>query len=328
MSEPAKYSEKGFSGARRHIATATAASTATATIEAVQQVPTLPSIVLSSGSPHHNSLSTFLEYAGRVNLAPTRSLYIGTHYEYTSALALLRLGFSLTRTGRAGDAGIDLIGHWTLSQFPVPLPVFAQCKARNANVLCSPRHIRELEGSFQGLPAAWRNKDVLGLLITSRRATNGVLEALRRSRWPMGFLNISRTGAIEQFKRRWSRSYPDAGTVNDIQLTWMGEPIFPVRDGLVEETLPLADPPAADLEEEAANASGSKVAPDMKYKSTRAAARKVSTKPNCADKKAVPVKRPRGRPPGSKNLITVALEGPRKPGRPKGSKNKTTIGKA
>lgn len=350
-------------GARRHT------STAAAVTEQILQVPSLPNVVLSFGSPHHNSLSTFMDYASRVHLAPTRSIYIGTHYEYTSALALLRLGFSLLRTGRTGDAGIDLMGHWALPQFPEPLPVFAQCKARNANVLCSPRHIRELEGSFQGLPAAWRNRDVLGLLITSHRATHGVLEALRRSRWPMGFLNISRTGTIEQFvwnraatqkglegvgvsirhtpkvlllpnlvveqgkygsdwkvakTRRWSRSYPDTGTVKDIQLTWMGEPIFPARDALVAETLPLADEPSAAG---TMVATENTVAGAIRSRPTKAEPRKTSTLGKAKGAEILPVKRPRGRPPGSKNKVTVALEAPRKRGRPKGSKTKTSGGK-
>ncbi|KAH6868296.1 hypothetical protein BKA58DRAFT_191856 [Alternaria rosae] len=237
----------------------------------------LPKLRLSPGSPYHDSLTSFLEYAKRTNLNMTSTLAIGTIYEYMSALALMRLGFSLLRIGRRADAGIDLIGHWVLAPLREPMPIIIQCKARSNSV--NPNHIRELEGSFQGIPPHWRNKDVLGLLVTTKKATIGVMGALSKSSSPMGFVLISREGVVEQFV--WNRAaterglegvgvtvrhtprvllenreegleedttkvskksqdkFKTSGTRRDIQLTWMGSPIFPDRDNLDQETLRL-----------------------------------------------------------------------------------------
>ncbi|KAF2259001.1 hypothetical protein CC78DRAFT_449711, partial [Lojkania enalia] len=159
------------------------------------------------GSPYHNSLPSFLAYASRVNLSPTKTVYVGTHYEYVTALSLLRLGFSLLRTGRKSDAGIDLIGHWLLPPLRSPIPVIVQCKARN--ITLSPKHVRELEGALQGVPPEWRGKDVLGLLVTTRGATRGVLEALGRNRKAMGFVKVSREGTVEQFV--WNKAAGERG---------------------------------------------------------------------------------------------------------------------
>ncbi|KAI4649474.1 hypothetical protein J4E93_003794 [Alternaria ventricosa] len=236
----------------------------------------LPKLRLSPGSLYHDSLTTFLEYAKETNLNLTSTLAIGTIYEYMSAQALMRLGFSLLRIGRMGDAGIDLIGHWVLGPLREPMPVIVQCKARSNSV--NPKHIRELEGSFQGVPPHWRNKDVLGLLVTTKKATTGVMKAIANSSCPMGFILISREGLVEQFV--WNRAaterglqgvsvtvrhtpralledpeegleedtkvskksqdkFKTSGTMKDIQLTWMGSPIFPDRDNLDQETLKL-----------------------------------------------------------------------------------------
>ena len=238
----------------------------------------LPKINLSPGSANHNSLPTFLEYAKRMNLAPASTMYVGTHYEYTAALSLMRLGFSLLRIGRRDDGGIDLIGHWVLAPLREPLPVIIQCKAHK--VPLSPHYVREMEGSFQARPARWHKKDVLGLLVTTCKATKGTMAALGQSRWPMGYVLISRAGTIQQFV--WNRAaserglegvgvtvrhtprilLPDievepddvavdtkptkkqskcktAGTKKDIQLTWMGSPIFPDRHVLDQETVQL-----------------------------------------------------------------------------------------
>ncbi|KAH9880436.1 hypothetical protein IAQ61_000727 [Plenodomus lingam] len=253
---------------------ATTSTTNTAPID-------LPKLVISPGSPHHNSLPTFLAYAQRVNLTPDKTIYVGTHYEYTTALALMRLGFSLLRIGRTNDAGIDLIGHWILGPLREPLPVIVQCKARKFAL--SPSHVRELEGSFQGTPADWKKKDVLGLLVTTRKATKGILQTLSQSRWPMGFVLVSRAGLVEQFvwnraasekglegvgvtvrhtpralldpvdivpeedppdepektKKRHEKKFKNTGTQKDIQLIWMGSPIFPDRHVLDPQTLGL-----------------------------------------------------------------------------------------
>ncbi|OAL02931.1 hypothetical protein IQ06DRAFT_200899, partial [Phaeosphaeriaceae sp. SRC1lsM3a] len=237
----------------------------------------IPKLILAPGSAHHNSLETFLKYAKRQGLTNKSSVYVGTHYEYTTALSLMRLGFSLLRVGKKCDDGIDLIGHWVLAPLREPLRVIIQCKARNMSV--SPCHVRELEGSFHGTPADWKNKDVLGLMVTSMRATKGVLKALGDSRWPMGFVMVTKSGLIQQFV--WNRAaaerglegvgvvlrhtpraqldpdevdegeqkpvrvssklakYRNTGTRKDIQLTWMGSPIFPDRESLDKDTLKL-----------------------------------------------------------------------------------------
>ena len=88
-----------------------------------------------------------------------------------------------------------MIGHWVLAPLREPMRVLIQCKSRSSSV--SPCHVRELEGSFIGIPPDWRNKDVLGLIVTSMKATKGVLKAIGDSRWPMGFVMISRTGLIQ-----------------------------------------------------------------------------------------------------------------------------------
>ena len=287
----------------------------------------LPKLILAPGSPYHNSLPTFLDYAKRINLDPSSAQFVGTHYEYTSALALMRLGFSLLRIGRTRDAGIDLIGHWVLAPLREPFPVIIQCKARK--ISCSPSHIRELEGSFLGTPPDWRNKDVLGLLVTTKKATRGILEALGHSQYPMGFVLVSREGLIQQFvwnraaserglegvgvtvrytprvllsaaeheterdgstiSRKRSTKFKNAGARRDIQLTWMGSPIFPGRKDLEQETLEL-----------------------MRY---------IATEDELPAADAVEKRRP-GRPKGSKNkpVAQVTEEVAPKPrGRPKGS---------
>ncbi|XPS78429.1 hypothetical protein M3J09_010442 [Ascochyta lentis] len=237
----------------------------------------LPKLIVPHGSKGHNSLATFIEYADRIKLSPLRTYYVGTHYEYTAALALMRLGFSLLRTGAKNDAGIDLIGHWVLAPLNEPLPVIIQCKARKSSL--GPCHVRELEGSFRAMPPDWKKQSVLGLLVTTLKATKGTVEAIGRSPWPMGFVLISRQGLIQQFvwnkaasdqglqgvgvtvrhtprallsktetleaeeetpqQKKRSSKFANAGTQKDIQLTWMGSPIFPERDTIDQETLNL-----------------------------------------------------------------------------------------
>ncbi|KAJ8117495.1 hypothetical protein OPT61_g1312 [Boeremia exigua] len=237
----------------------------------------IPRLIVKNGAKDHNSLATFIEYADRTKLSPLKTYYIGTHYEYTTALSLMRLGFSLLRTGAKNDAGIDLIGHWVLAPLNEPLPVIIQCKARKCTI--GPSHVRELEGSFRGIPPDWKGKPVLGLLVTTLKATKGTMDALARSPWPMGFVLITRQGLVQQFvwnraaserglqgvgvtvrhtprallpsseileeeqesskrKKRPSK-FANAGTQKDIQLTWMGSPIFPERTALDQETLDL-----------------------------------------------------------------------------------------
>lgn len=271
----------------------------------------------------------------------------------------MRLGFSLLRIGRKDDAGIDLIGHWVLAPLRDPLCVIVQCKARKVSL--NPSHVREMEGSFQGTPADWKKKDVLGLLVTTRKATKGIFEALGQSRWPMGFILISREGSVQQFvwnraaagrglegvgvtvrytprvlsdvveeeeeeeeeaennatpakKKKPMDKFKNTGTLRDIQLTWMGSPIFPGRANLDQETLKLMQ----------------YVAPDdscrpLKYKYKTAKERIKSGRPRVLNRAPSPrggvVGGKPGRPKGSTTIKPEPTE-IKKRGRPKGSKNK------
>jgi hypothetical protein len=156
--------------------------------------------LIAPGSEHHNDLQSFLKYAKETGLKETSTVYVGTHYEYTVRNALHQLGFSLTRTGRGNDYGIDLLGHWSIPSLPAdtPLRVLVQCKARSSSL--TPNHIRELEGAFPGAPAGWRGEGVLGLLVATREASRGIREALIRSNMPLGFVMVTADdGKILQF---------------------------------------------------------------------------------------------------------------------------------
>jgi hypothetical protein len=169
-----------------------------ATTSAKSRTPVdVPKLIVAPGSPNHNSLSSFLEYVERKGLNTKSTVYVGTHYEYTVLESLRRIGFSLFRTGGRADRGIDLLGHWVLPCLREPMRVIVQCKAMSGP--CNPMHIRELEGSFLGMPADWRNKDVLGLLVTTQNATKGLKERLGASRMPLGYIKVSKGGIIEQY---------------------------------------------------------------------------------------------------------------------------------
>lgn len=154
-------------------------------------------IVIAPGSEQHNDLKSFLDYAKRLELAETSTVYVGTHYEYTVASSLQSVGFDLTRTGRASDYGIDLLGHWSVPSLPKPIRVLLQCKAYNKGL--TPANVRELEGAFPGAPAGWRGGGVLGLLVATNQATKGMRDALIRSHLPMGFLQVTAEGTVLQF---------------------------------------------------------------------------------------------------------------------------------
>jgi len=207
-----------------------------------------PPRLLPPPSRHHNDLESFLAYAARTNLTAKSSVYRGTHYEYTCINTLQSPGYSLTlhRTGRANDLGIDLLGHWTLSasngstqrsqgQERQTIKVLAQCKASTPE----PRMIRELEGAYAGAPAGWRSPStavgttgVLALLISTGEVTKGVQTAMQRSRWPMGFLQISPEGVLRQFL--WNNCAASVG-LEGVGVT----PQYEERDGKMEERLVL-----------------------------------------------------------------------------------------
>lgn len=148
------------------------------------------------GSTHHDDLKSFLKHAEVSGLAEKSTVYVGTHYEYTVVETLKLFGFSLTRTGRSSDLGIDLVGQWTVASSPSPLRTIIQCKARSKKL--APENVRELEGAFTGAPAGWRAKGVLGFLIAPEAATKGVRDAMVRSSLPLGFMQISREGRVKQ----------------------------------------------------------------------------------------------------------------------------------
>ncbi|KAF2101822.1 hypothetical protein NA57DRAFT_11109, partial [Rhizodiscina lignyota] len=158
-------------------------------------------------STQHNDLNSFLQYAKSNGTSQTSTVYVGTLYEYTVIESMKRFGFDLTRTGKASDLGIDLLGHWTVPSLPVPIRTLVQCKARSKKL--RPENVRELEGAFSGAPAGWRGDGVLGFLVAAESATKGMRDALVRSKWPLGFLQVSRGGAVEQFL--WNHSAAEKG---------------------------------------------------------------------------------------------------------------------
>lgn len=155
----------------------------------------------------HHDLITFLDYADRTGLDHGSPTFVGTHFEYTVASALLSFGFHLRRIGGQSDFGIDLLGTWSVPPSSgKPLQVLLQCKAIKKP---GPHLIRELEGAFVGAPAGWRGSGVLGLLVIERPATKGMRDALGRSRWPMGCISCSRAGTVEQIL--WNRRAEEEG---------------------------------------------------------------------------------------------------------------------
>lgn len=170
-----------------------------------------------------------------MEMDPASTIYVGTHYEYTTQTALERLGMSLKRIGGKSDYGIDILGTWPLPSATLPLKVLIQCKALAKKM--GPSQVRELEGSFDGAPTGWRGAGVLALLVSQNPATKGVREALGRSRSPMGYVLCSADGEIQQML--WNRRAEQeglegievglkygGGTVEEkeVFLTWKGEP--------------------------------------------------------------------------------------------------------
>lgn len=331
----------------------------------------IPKLIVRNGHKGHNSLPTFIEYANRTKLAPSTTFYVGTHYEYTTALSFMRLGFSLLRVGSKNDAGIDLIGHWVLAPLSEPLPVIIQCKARKISV--GPNHIRELEGSFRGIPPNWKGKPVLGLLVTTLKATKGTLEAMARSPWPMGFAMMSRHGLIQQFvwnraasdrglegvgvslrhtprvllaksdlleteeespqRKKSTAKFANTGTQKDVQLTWMGSPIFSERDALDQETLEMIRMIEGFENLRPRPSAPSKTRPFTLHEDPSPLGGQVDV-----TQRPPEATRTRGRPPGAKNkpkldnpLAPIPAPSPAKTkamiGRPPSSKSKPKIQK-
>lgn len=210
--------------------------------KAESETPSIPATLTIRASQGHNDLSTFLVHAERTSLSPESPVYKGTHYEYTVASALGAFNFTLHRTGRANDLGIDLVGTFApLASQPIPLGtenvapemrVIAQCKA----IPPQPSMVRELEGAYVGAPAGWRDGRVLALLVASGAATKGVREAVQRSRLPMGLMQVTKEGWMKQWI--WNAAAAAAGLEgvgvvarhggkegegHGIAMTWMGK---------------------------------------------------------------------------------------------------------
>lgn len=187
----------------------------------------------------------------------TDSTYQGTRYEYTALACLHRLGFTLSHNGGANDKGIDLIGTWTLPSSPSPssqtpstppspptLKVLIQCKSTISKIL--PSAMRELEGAFAGAPFEWRGpQGVVAFLVARKPPTRGVMAAMARSRWPMGFITLEsedreKAGEGRVVQMTWNRRAEDEGLAGVgivlrysgngegervVALTWKGGPV-------------------------------------------------------------------------------------------------------
>lgn len=200
-------------------------------------------------STGHNDLASYDAYATRTGLDPKSTTYAGTHYEYTVAASLRRLGFDLQRVGGRSDGGIDLLGTWAVpsvassAEDELPLRIILQCKAfgRQSSKV-GPQHVRELEGAFVSAPPGWRGNaedGVVGVLVAQKPATKGVRDSLTRSRWPMVYMLCSKEGRVEQLL--WNRRAEEQGlagmgvavqhspnpageSAEELILTWQGLP--------------------------------------------------------------------------------------------------------
>ncbi|KAK0881903.1 hypothetical protein LTR87_004291 [Friedmanniomyces endolithicus] len=225
------------------------------------KAPTVPPRLLPPTEPKHHDLPSFLAHVSRNDINTNSTVYKGTHFEYTVAAALQPLNFSLQRTGRSNDLGIDLVGHWSLpsehgKKKDYHVPVLVQCKAARP----TPAMIRELEGAYTGAPAGWRGDGVLALLANVHPSTKGVREAVQRSRWPLGVLQVTREGEVKQFL--WNAVAAQVGleglgvavryafkrggvlegggddegeTASSIGLTWLGKVWRPAGTQVVQE---------------------------------------------------------------------------------------------
>ena len=169
-------------------------------------LPTLISLV-KPASQSHSNLPSFLDYARRDRLNPQTQVFVGTRYEYLTQKALSTYGFELLRTGKGGDRGVDLVGYWHLpdnsnagsdqSQTLQTLRVLIQCKRHKGKASLRPSAVRELEGAFLGAPTGWRGKDVLGIMVSTKRATKGVITALRASERGLVWVCLEEEEAVD-----------------------------------------------------------------------------------------------------------------------------------
>lgn len=147
------------------------------------------------GSKAHHDLKSFLAFAEEKNLDPETTVYKGTLYEYTVMESLKQFGFHLQRTGKSNDKGIDLIGHWKLPGKPYEMKVLVQCKLSRG----TPAAVRELEGAYAGAPSEWQGDNVLALLASSKKLTEGVVNGVQQSRSVVGALVVEDDCLVRQF---------------------------------------------------------------------------------------------------------------------------------
>lgn len=180
---------------------------------------------------HHNT-STSREHARPKPYSP---VHVGTSYEHLCARTLPRLEFQhLTRTGGAGDRGIDLLGQWLPQSLQradsPPLNVVVQCKARAQKA--GPEVIRELEGALASAPGEWRGQDTIGVLCAKREVTPGVRDALRRSRRGVVWVMIEDLGE--------GKSHEDEGGDGDEMRdgdAGIGKGVEERKDGRIKQIL-------------------------------------------------------------------------------------------
>ncbi|KAI1437206.1 hypothetical protein GGR50DRAFT_120107 [Xylaria sp. CBS 124048] len=211
----------------------------------------------------HADVASYRAYAERTGLDIESKVFVGTHYEYSVAAALRRLGFDLRRVGGHSDRGIDLLGTWSVPSVPehLPLRVILQCKAWARSAKIGPQFIRELEGACLGAPPGWRGSGVIGLLVSMQPATRGIRESLAHSRWPLAYVSCSGNGVLQQML--WNQKAEEEGlegmgvsvrrsdvdregAAQHLLLTWRGRS-YPSPDATsVSEPESLEPAPEAD----------------------------------------------------------------------------------
>lgn len=107
----------------------------------------------------------------------------GIRYEEHCVKSLQQFGMDTRRVGGPGDGGIDLSGFWRLGERSEDaIPIIVQCKYLRERD-CPPSFLRELEGTL-----ARRMDGTVGILVSSRPASQGTIEALRVAPTPLLYL--------------------------------------------------------------------------------------------------------------------------------------------
>lgn len=145
---------------------------------------------------NHYDLASYERWVQQGKISRTSTTYIGDRYEYLVKDFLESYGFKLSKRGRAGDQGIDLIGTWSVPDAPWELKVIIQCKAGKTQ--SRPDHVRALIGAYHNGPATHRGDHSVAFLVSACNAGPGTIEVLRRSESPMGYLWIDGDGRMNQ----------------------------------------------------------------------------------------------------------------------------------